>query len=176
MKAKQVIGIVIIIITTFIIRYEMDKDRQIINLLNAFSKSTKCEVTLSKGDKIIVEGTEWKNIIKKGVGFSFDDNGRKTYKDIEMVNLMEVKIYERNKILSKLQIKEIVSSDEALNEIYENANFAEEEPSGNGEQSQLKYYDVINGRKIITISGKNYIRGINEFLEPLFNFINKKGY
>lgn len=174
MKTKQVIGIVIIIITTFIIRYEVDKDRQIINLLNGFSKSTKCEVTLPAGDKIIIEGAEWKNIIKNGVSFSYDDNGRKTYKGLEMVNLMEVKIYESNKIISELQIKEIVSSDEELNEIYENANFAEQEPSTNGEQNQTKYYDVINGRKIISISGENYIRGINEFLQPLFKFISKR--
>lgn len=86
---------------------------------------------------------------------------------------MEVKLYKNNKILSKLQIKEIVSSDEIL---YNNSTLPAPEPSPGEEKNQAKYYDEINGRRIIVIGKKYYCRSLEEFLQPLFDYLNEKEY
>lgn len=179
MERKQLKSLVIISIIMIFFSYQLYKsykDHQIVNLLNSFSRSTQCEITLSNGSEVIIEGVEWKNITKDGVGFFINDKGSKIYKDQEMIDLMEVKLYKNNKILSKLQIKEIVSSDEILNMLYNNSSLPEPAPSSKGEQNQTKYYDEINGRKIIVIGNKYYCTNLDEFLQPLFDYLNEKEY
>jgi hypothetical protein len=94
MKIKQIISLLIIISLMIFFNYQLYKDYQIVNFLNSFSRSTQCEIIWSSGVEIIIKETECENIRKEGVSFFIDDNGRKTYKGQEMVDLMEVKLCE----------------------------------------------------------------------------------
>lgn len=174
MKSLVIISMIVIFFSYQL--YQIYEDHQIVSLINSFSRSTQCEITLSSGVEIVIEGTEWKNIAKDGVGFFINGNGRKTYKEQELVNLMEIKLYNDNIILSELQIKEIVSSDEVLNILHTNATLPVPESAFSGEENQAKYYDEINGRKIMVIGEKQYCTNLEEFLQPLFDYLNENDY
>lgn len=172
MKRKQkrnflIIGIIVLVFVYQI--YQLYNDHRIENLLNSFSRSTQCDIILASGNEIFIDGAEWKNINKEGVGFFIIDNGSEIYKAQEIIDLMTVKLYKDNKLLSTLQIKEIISSKKMIKELNDHA-------SSMLDSNHSKYYDIINDRKIIVIGNKFNCINMEEFLQTLFDYLNAKEY
>ena len=141
--------------------YDHIQIKRIENYLNAFSKSDHCKVTMVNGERVLIDGDHWLDIKEKGVHFTIFDKGKNTYKDQQLDDLMTLDLYQGERHLTTIFIKELKSSEEKIKKLNDLARENEENPL-------RPYYDEIGDRKIVTIGDGVYSLGMYTFLGNLF--------
>jgi hypothetical protein len=162
-KARIISFIVVLIIFAYQ-GYEAYKTQQVVHFLNSFSDSDHCMVTMADGKSIRIDGDHWQTIVSEDISMRSLKKGKNLYHDQSLDLVMTLNLYDREKILSTMDIYNVVSSKEKLKKLNNLTN----------EHKELRVhyaYDQIKDMRIVTVNQGNYYVSLYEFLIPLFKEI-----
>lgn len=144
--------------------YEAYKTQQVVHFLNSFSDSDHCMVTMANGESIRIDGDHWQAIVAEGISMRSLKKGKNLYQDQSLELVMTLSLYDGEKVLSTMDIYNVVSSKEKLKKLDDLTNEHEE--------LRVHYaYDQIEDMRIVTVHQRNYYVSLYEFLIPLFKEI-----
>ena len=162
-KARIISSIVVLIIFAYK-GYEEYKTQQVVHFLNSFSDSDHCMVAMADGESIRIDGDHWQTIVSEDISMRSLKKGKNLYQDQSLDRVMTLSLYDGEKVLSTMDIYNVVSSKEKLKKLDDLTNEHEE--------LRVHYaYDQIEDMRIVTVNQGNYYVSLYEFLIPLFKEI-----
>lgn len=160
----RIISLIVVLIVFAYKGYEEYKTQQVVHFLNSFSDSDHCMVTMADGESIRIDGDHWQTIVSEGISMRSLKKGKNLYQDQSLDRVMTLNLYEGEKVLSTMDIYNVVSSKEKLKKLDDLTNEHEE--------LRVHYaYDQIEDMRIVTVNQGNYYVSLYEFLIPLFKEI-----